>query len=388
VEDTDHVRLVVERLRRTAGVTDGAATRPVLLVDGWERLAAHTHGGLAAEVRALLQASTDSPLRALVTGGRAVLAGQLVPLMAQRLVLRVDDPVDLAMAGIPARAVPKHQPPGRALDVKNQHEVQIATIGDQPSHVLSQVSRRWITPGDDAQVPTTSRRGWPRPVRRLPERVVFTFGGTPSGVLEVGVRDGDLEWVGFDTGRGDRRILVVGPPGSGRSTTLDTITAALAVSGQPVAVLSARWGGVRAEQPRNHSDAVLTLAGDGDEDRDALIQVRRDHPDLAVVVDDVDRLAGLPIEPVLLEIARRVDEDRGVVVAATSTLALDTRVGAVATDLARAHTGVVLWPSPGQAVLGAQPPAAAAPSRLPGRGLLVTPRGVEGIQVATVRRPR
>jgi DNA segregation ATPase FtsK/SpoIIIE, S-DNA-T family len=388
VEDTDHVRLVVERLRRIAGVMDSATARPVLLVDGWERLAAHTHGGLAAEVRALLEASTRSPLRALVTGGRAVLAGQLVPLMAQRLVLRLDDPVDLAIAGIPARAVPQHQPPGRALDVKTQHEVQIATIGDQPSHVLSQVSRRWITPGDDAQVPTTSRRGWPRPVRRLPERVVFTFGGTPSGVLEVGVRDGDLEWVGFDTGRGDRRILVVGPPGSGRSTTLDTITAALAVSGQPVAVLSARWGGVRAEQPRNHSDAVLTLAGDGDEDRDALIQVRRDHPDLAVVVDDGDRLAGLPIEPVLLEIARRVDEDRGVVVAATSTLALDTRVGAVATDLARAHTGVVLWPSPGQAVLGAQPPPAAAPSRLPGRGLLVTPRGVGGIQVATIRRPR
>jgi hypothetical protein len=155
VEDTDHVRLVVERLRRIAGVTDSATARPVLLVDGWERLAAHTHGGLAAEVRALLEASTRSPLRALVTGGRAVLAGQLVPLMAQRLVLRLDDPVDLAMAGIPARAVPQHQPPGRALDVKTQHEVQIATIGDQPSHVLSQVSRRWITPGDDAQVPTT-----------------------------------------------------------------------------------------------------------------------------------------------------------------------------------------------------------------------------------------
>src|SRR4029453_17399083 len=90
VEDTDHVRLVVERLRRIAEVADGARARPVLLVDGWERLAAHTHGGLGAEVRALLEASTRSPLRALVTGGRAVLAGQLVPLMAQRLVLRLD----------------------------------------------------------------------------------------------------------------------------------------------------------------------------------------------------------------------------------------------------------------------------------------------------------
>jgi S-DNA-T family DNA segregation ATPase FtsK/SpoIIIE len=135
-------------------------------------------------------------------------------------------------------------------------------------------------------------------------------------------------------------------------------------------------------------DGVLTLAGDRDEDRDALIRAGRDQPDLAVVVDDVDRLAGLPVEPVLLEIARRVDEDRGLVVASTSTLALDGRIGAVATDLARAHTGIVLWPSPGHAALGVQPPASAAPSRIPGRGLLVTPGGVERIQVATVSRPR
>jgi S-DNA-T family DNA segregation ATPase FtsK/SpoIIIE len=135
-------------------------------------------------------------------------------------------------------------------------------------------------------------------------------------------------------------------------------------------------------------DGVLTLAGHRDEDREALIQARRNQPDLAVVVDDVDRLAGLPVEPVLLEIARRVDEDRGLVVAATSTLALEGRVGAVAADLARAHTGIVLWPSPGHAALGVQPPASAALPRIPGRGLLVTPRGVERIQVATVSRPR
>jgi S-DNA-T family DNA segregation ATPase FtsK/SpoIIIE len=154
-----------------------------------------------------------------------------------------------------------------------------------------------------------------------------------------------------------------------------------------VAVLSARWAFAAGPSP-SHVDAALTLAGHRDEDRDALIKARRDQPNLAVVVDDVDRLTGLPIEPVLLEIARRVDEDRGVVVAATSTLALDARIGAVATDLARAHTGIVLWPSPGHAALGIQPPAAAAPSRIPGRGLLVTPRGVERIQVATISRPR
>jgi DNA segregation ATPase FtsK/SpoIIIE, S-DNA-T family len=387
VDDLDHVRLVVERLRSIAGVADRDKARPVLLLDGWERLAGHTHGSLATEVSSLLGASTGSPLRALVTGGRAVLAGQLAPLFAQRLVLRLGDPVDLAIAGIPTRAVPLRQPPGRALDAATHREIQIATIGDQPSDVVSPISRHWTGAREDARGPRADQSGWPRPVRRLPESVAFTFGGEPHDVLPVGVRDGDLERVGFDAERGDRRILVVGPPGSGRSTTLDTITAALAASGWPVAVLSARWAFAAGPSP-SHVDAALTLAGHRDEDRDALIKARRDQPNLAVVVDDVDRLTGLPIEPVLLEIARRVDEDRGVVVAATSTLALDARIGAVATDLARAHTGIVLWPSPGHAALGIQPPAAAAPSRIPGRGLLVTPRGVERIQVATISRPR
>ena len=388
VDDLDHVRLVVERLRGIAGGRDGAKARSVLLVDGWERLAGHTHGSVAAEVRALLEASTGSPLRAVVTGGRAVLAGQLVPLFAQRLVLRLGDPVDLAMAGIPARAVPLNQPPGRALDAGTHREVQIATIGDDPSRVVSQINRRWTGPSSDEQGPTGRQNDWPRPVRRLPESVEFPFGNAPFGALSVGVRDGDLERVGFDAVLGDRRILVIGPPGSGRSTTLETITAALAAGSWPVAALTARRASIAAKPSPDHSGAVLALAGNRDEDRDALIQARRDHPNLAVVIDDVERIAGLSIEPVLLEVARRVDQDRGVVVAATSTLALESRVGAVATDLARAHTGIVLWPAPGHAVLGVQPPPAAAPSRIPGRGLLLTPRGVERIQVATVRRPR
>jgi S-DNA-T family DNA segregation ATPase FtsK/SpoIIIE len=386
VDDLDHVRLVVERLRSIVRVADGEQARPVLLIDGWERLAGHTNGSLAADVRSLLEALTGSRLRALVTGGRAVLAGQLVPLFAQRLVLHLGDPVDLAMAGIPSKAVPVHQPPGRALDAATHREIQIATLGDQASDV-SHIGRRWTGTRDDGQEPTAHRSGWPRPVRRLPESVAFTFGSEPLDVLAVGVRDGDLERVGFDTARGDRRILVVGAPGSGRSTTLETITAALTASGWPVAALGARWAAAAGRSP-HHVDGVLTLGGHQEEDRDTLIQARRDQPQLAVVVDDVDRLVGLPVEPVLLEIARRVDEDRGLVVASTSTLALDGRIGAVATDLARAHTGIVLWPSPGHAALGVPPPAAAAPSRIPGRGLLVTPRGVERIQVATVSRPR
>ena len=120
--------LVVERLAHVTSGNPDSTSRPVLLVDGWERLAAHAHGSLAADVRATLEAAGRSGLRAVVTGGRAVLAGQLVPLFAQRLVLALGDPVDMAVAGIPPRVVPTHQPPGRALDARTHRQVQIARL--------------------------------------------------------------------------------------------------------------------------------------------------------------------------------------------------------------------------------------------------------------------
>ena len=133
----------------------------------------------------------------------------------------------------------------------------------------------------------------------------------------------------------------------------------------------------------------MTVSGHGDAHRDLIIEFRRAHSDLAVLVDDAERFAGLPIEPVLLEIARRVDEDRGVIVAATSGVALEGRVGALPTDLAHARTGVVLWPSLSTTALGVSASARhATAARIPGRGVLVSPRGVERVQLATPPRDR
>ena len=369
VDDAEHVRLVVERLRDPR-----SAARTVLLVDGWERLAAHAHGALAAEVRAELERSSASGLRAVVTGGRAVLAGQLASVFAQRLVLAVNDPVELAMAGIPSRAVPSHQPPGRGLDSRTHREVQVAWLGPDPASELAAIGAA----GPIEEV------GRPSPVRRLPTTLAMRAEPRPDGAVIVGVRDGDLEPVAFSPANGERRLIVVGPRGSGRSVALTTLADGFLANGHPVALVGRAFDAWIATIDARHRP-VLSLSGTGPTDVDPLVEARRRHPDLVVIVDDADHLAGLPIEPVLMEIARRADEDAGVVVAATTTLALEGRTGALATDLARAHTGLVLWPAPGSAVLGVGAPT--SPARLPGRGLLVTPKGVERVQVATVSRP-
>jgi S-DNA-T family DNA segregation ATPase FtsK/SpoIIIE len=348
-------------------------------VDGWERLAGHGHGGLAAQVRSLLEGSGTTGLRAVVTGGRTLLAGHLVPVLPQRLVLALADPVELAMAGIPGKAVPLRQPPGRALDARTHREVHIATLEGDANAAAGVVAERWAH-GASA----TTRSGWPRPIRRLPETVTWAPGGTDefqhNGLLAVGVRDGDLATVGFHPAHGERRILVVGPPGSGRTTVLRTLTDGLGAARAPIALIGVA--------PEPHPPDVLVLTGHGDDDVDRLVSVRRAHPDLVLLVDDAERLSGQPIEPVLLEIARRADEDRGVIVAATTPLALDSRTTALGADLARAHTGVVLWPSAASAVLGPGSGGTESPVRVPGRGILVGPSGVERIQVAMVSRPR
>ena len=369
VDDAEHVRLVVERL----GATRSAA-RVVLLVDGWERLVAHAHGALAAEVRAELERSSGLGLRAVVTGGRAVLAGQLASVFGQRLVLAVNDPVELAMAGIPARAVPSHQPPGRALDARTHREVQVAWLGPDPASEVAELAAK-------GPIEKVDR---PSPVRRLPPTLAMRAAPRPDGAVLVGVRDGDLEPVGFSLANGERRIVVVGPRGSGRSTGLTTLAEGFLANGHPVALVGRALDARIATDAARHRP-VISLSGSDPADVDLLVEARRRHPDLVVIVDDADHVAGVPIEPVLLEIARRADEHAGVVVAATTTMALEGRTGALAADLARAHTGLVLWPAPGSVVLGVG--GSTNPARLPGRGLLVTSRGAERVQVVTVSPP-
>ena len=237
IDDPEQVRLVVERL---AGLPrhDDHAARPVLLVDGWERLAGYGHGGLAAQVRSLLEGSGTTGLRAVVTGGRALLSGQLVPVLPQRLVLALGDPVELAMAGIPGKAVPMRQPPGRALDARTHREVHIATPEGDPTAAARGVAERWAHAAS-----ATTRSGWPRSIHRLPDTLTWPPGGPDEsqhdGLLSVGVRDGDLATVGFHPARGERRILVVGPPGSGRTTALRTLADGLAAAGARIALVGA-----------------------------------------------------------------------------------------------------------------------------------------------------
>lgn len=78
------------------------------------------------------------------------------------------------------------------------------------------------------------------------------------------------------------------------------------------------------------------------QDADALVALRADQPTLAVLVDDAERLAGTPIEAVLAEIARLVDDDLGFVAVASTVREVTDRPRALAGTVAASGCGLLL----------------------------------------------
>jgi DNA segregation ATPase FtsK/SpoIIIE, S-DNA-T family len=196
-----------------------------------------------------------------------------------------------------------------------------------------------------------------------------------AALLVIGVRAGDRHFVGFRPARGGRRVLVVGPPCSGRTTALAVLAQGLLAVRRQVAVVGPDLARLVGAKP-----GAQTVTGAAD-DLDRLVALRRRHADLAVVLDDAE---GRPdLVPVLREIVRLVDEDDGFVAAGTAPEVVERHGSALVDDLARAETGLLLHPRPGMRVLGvAVGPRDGRTAPPPGRGLLVAGRVVEHVQVA------
>lgn len=361
----------------------GKAERPppylVVAVDGWGRL--RPPGSLdpaepTDRLEALLRDGTAVGLRLVVTGGRELLGGRIASLAPTRLVLHLPDRGDAVLAGIPAARAEGPAVPGRAHLVPGGHEVQVAL----PSPAAGLPIAPATGPADRPWAVT------PLPVRvDLDELTVAGAGGGagarvagPGGVLPhervpLGVGGCGSEVLSWSPDS-ERRLLVCGPAGSGRSTTLSVLLDGLTRSGRTVVVIGDAGTGPRGDHVRL-----------GPEDREQLLELRRARPDLAVLVDDLDRLEEAPVADVLREVVRRVDADRGVVVATTSPRAAAGVRGLVA-DVARARAGVLLQPTS----RGDGDPFGVRVASLPrvaGRGYLIASGAPQEVQVALPRAP-
>ncbi|WNV74731.1 FtsK/SpoIIIE domain-containing protein [Geodermatophilus sp. DSM 44513] len=363
-------RLAQEVAARRAAPSAGPRPHLLLLVDGAEsvmtQLDESDPGRGSAVLLRLVRDGAAAGLTCVLTADRAVPGGRLASAVGTRLVLPLPDRADYAAAGVPLRDVPGHRPPGRALVGEEVRECQLALPAPLPS------AARPRSPG--APRPVSVPELPAAPVLRLrepagaehPLRLPVGPGGDDGGVLTV-----DLARTGG--------LLVAGPPGSGRTTTLQAFAAHLAAAG--LAVLELGRGTAPAAAVPGSAAAgpgrVRLDAGDVPGWQEWLT-ARHGTPGV-VVVDD----AALLTDSAVLGTATGPEALADVVwVVAGSAAELSAAFRGPVPVLRRRRSGLLLTPGPGDGdLLGVRLPRTPVPSR-PGSGWLVVAGSAQRVQVA------
>ncbi|MEV4459426.1 FtsK/SpoIIIE domain-containing protein, partial [Microbispora sp. NPDC049633] len=413
---------------RTARDRTGVGALPwmVLLVDRWEGyVAAFENYDYGRLVDALLQLLREGPavgLRAVVTADRSGLLGQISTVFEDRLVLRLADPADYGLAGLPVRDLPSSMPPGRALAV-GEHglvESQLALLCDDPSGpaqvaVLQELARTaaarfggsgtlgsgtlgsdlpgtWAWPSepplrvDALPMRITARQALDlAPAHRPPSALWALLGAGGDALAPMGV---DLQ------GQGPAAVIA-GPPRSGRSSALVTAARSLLDRGTPVLVVTPRRSPLRDLAGAPGVLAVLdgnarSVTGGGADDFGGLpgaldpLALVAGHERYVVAVDDAELISpdsalGLALDEIL---RTGRDGEHGLLIAgATGDLA--TAYRGFAAEARKGRTGLLLnVQSPADGDLFAVRLPRGAVGGPPGRGLLVVSGIATPIQAA------
>ena len=354
---------------------------------------------------------TDGPAVGVVpvlAGDRRLLTGRWAAAVARRWLLAAADPTDHVMAGVPARSVPRAMPPGRVLLERDGAWVlgQVGlldgdlaavratggrggTPGVGPAPVVPALPRHLTLDGLEAYrrghrarpAPASPPSASPAPgvpeVSDVSEDVALGVGGSEAGPVSLDLSGGSC-W------------LVVGAPGSGRSTTLVTLATSALGAGRAVVALApprsplARWALAAGAPCPDAGDAAAVERSL----RGAASSARPGGGDAAVLVllDEIGHVVGRPGEDVLLA-ALGGPRPVAVVAAGDGEDVLGAFRG-LAVALRRSRRALLLHPvAPGAGeVAGVRlvPP----PPGPPGRALLIASGRTTTVQVACTDDPR
>ena len=364
----------------------------VVLLDSWEGTAhafeALDHGRPAETLLRLVREGSSVGLRMVITGDRTVLGARVGSLIADRLVLRLADRGDYTMAGIPARLVPEHLPPGRGLLPDPVVETQVALLGPDPSGQGQVAALATIAERAQARATSVPRERRALRVVALPSAVTSgslaaTAEQTASGLLWalVGVGGDEAACLGVDLAADGPAFVVAGPAGSGRSTALLTMGQSLIARGCTLLIITPRPSPVRelVGEPR-----VLGAYGsdDGPAVRGALSG--RAGP-LVVLVDDTESLHRGGTEDELVSWLRSGQTPLQALVLAGCCAELAGQFRGLATEARKNRLGLMLAPGGGidSDLLGTRVPR--GEELRPGRGVLVRRGTLANVQVALPR---
>lgn len=365
------VRLI-DRLNREIDARRAAPGTPVplvlLLVDGVEAAGAlldEADPGRGSDgLLRLVRDGAAVGLTCVLTADRAMPGGRLAGAARMRLLLPLPDRADYAVAGVPPRAVPASRPPGRALLGEDALECQLALPGPEAPRLDHPTSRghlavRVVDLPPDPVLPLGAAAPGAAPPD--PWRLPIGPGGDDGGLLAL-----DLRRSGG--------LLVVGPPGSGRTSAVESFARRLAAVGAEIAWLAPDGAGLSSDAPGTRLDPADPAAlGDW-------VSVLNGRPGVLVADDlgagaEYGALASLPPMGARTGLA---------LVAAGGAGQFASHYSGPVAALRRARTGLLLCAGPADAeALGIRLPRLALPAR-PGSGWLVSDGVAERVQVARV----
>ncbi|CNF09526.1 DNA translocase FtsK [Mycobacterium tuberculosis] len=373
----------------------------VLLLDRWEGfLGAFEHydyGRLVEQAIRLLREGAAVGLRAVFTGDRSGLGGQISTVFDRRLILRMADPNDYGYGGLQDKQVPAAMPPGRALEPTAPgappRESQIGLLSDDPSGTSQVAALQEMARNCVSRYGRLPRRRRPLHVDELPVRVTYReamsldpefTAPSPLWAL-VGVGGDTLAPVGIDLLNEGPGFAVAGPPRSGRSTTLRTMVHSLldpSVGGGlvPVVLVTPRRSPLRLLASRPGVLGLLTSDADPDDLENAIGDEHR----YVVVVDDAELLDETDLDDALRGVLRTARDGEHAVVIGGTTADLGRGYRGFLSDTRRSRSGVLLSiesPDDGD-MFGLRLPRNAPLGGPTGRGLFTATGITTQIQVA------
>lgn len=359
----DLVPVLLSRLAAGTG-RPGAPARPaaapmrLLVADDLDRVLAAGHLGAPGEVAELvleLLRAAPEHLTCIVSGGRSLLAPRFASSFATRLLLRLDDRADYLLAGVAARDVPHRMPPGRGVRAGDAAEFQLLGISGAPRPVASAASAGAVRLAETAVV-----------LRRLPDVVERARLPVPARGLLLGVGGDAAVPVAVDPFAGAARMLVAGPPRSGRSTALGALLAEALRVRRPVLVAAPARSPVSAAA--RHAGVPVLDPGRGAADDTP------PPPGTLLLVDDSEAFLDTALGDAVTGWLRTAGTELAAVVSAR-TDELATAYRGLGVEVRRNRSGLLLQPGPvdGELLgirLDRSRPAAARAAP-PGRGVLV-----------------
>jgi S-DNA-T family DNA segregation ATPase FtsK/SpoIIIE len=332
----------------------------LLMLDRWEGFVAafenYDYGRLIDTVLRLLREGAAVGLRAVFTGDRSGLGGQVSTVFDDRLILRMADPNDYNYAGINERHVPSEMPPGRVVQpagigIAYLRESQIALLDTEASGTAQVAALQRLAQETRASSARPAPSLRPLHVDELPIRVTYSEALTldpdfkaPSPLWAlIGAGGDQLGPVGADLLAEGPGFTIAGPPRSGRSNVLMTMARSLLdpdVGGEVVSVvlICPRRSPLRDMEGESGVLGVLgTSAGEYDIDG-----LTTEHPRHVVIVDDAELLVDTPLDEALARMVLGArDEERGLVIAGTTDYLVRSYHGFIA-DTLRSRSGILL----------------------------------------------